>query len=240
MKRVYQIFKDRLMKGRGAKQGFSVICAFNDEQKLNTYLMRSLREQTIPFELLAIDNTTGLYPCAAGILNETAKKARHDYLMFVHQDVALLSPKWLKNAANVLRKLPAFGAAGVAGKSAVGLPASVYHGSPPFSVSPTSLKRPVAVQTLDGCLMIVSRNIFSQVQFDEKTCDSWYFYVANFCLDLARLGYKIYVLPQKIYHESTGPVNRDVFEKTRQAMIRKHRNHTAKIYTTMGDWETQP
>jgi len=158
--------------------------------------------------------------------------------MFVHQDVALPHPGWLKEAQRTINRLSRFGAAGVAGGSVTGLTASVSHGNPPRDVVPDAPKIPIPVQTLDGCLMIVPKRLFSRIQFDAITCTSWYFYVANYCLDLARLGYRAYVLPHKIYHESPGPSDPKVYEKTIQAMIGKHKGHVERIYTTMGVWDT--
>jgi hypothetical protein len=235
---VFRSIKQWLLRGRKEKKGFSIICVYNNRQKLNEYLIRSLNQQTVPFELLAFDNTGGGAISAARILNETARKARFEYLMFVHQDVALDSNDWLANVQRDLGSLYRLGAAGVAGKNENGLAASVSHGNPPFFVGPENLHESVRVQTLDGCLMIVPRKIFSRISFDEKTIEGWYLYVVDYCLDLTRLGYSIYVLPHQIYHESTGPRDSSVYLKTLNNIIEKHRNHTKIIYSTVGEWKT--
>ena len=84
---------------------FSIICVFNNSKKLDQYLIKSLEQQTVPFELITIDNTEGNYRAAAPVLNQAAKSARHEYLMFVHQDVALDSEDWLARAANDMKTL---------------------------------------------------------------------------------------------------------------------------------------
>jgi hypothetical protein len=216
--------------------GFSIICAYNSREKLEKYLVKSLSNQTAPFELLTIDNTKEDYISAPHILNKTAGKARFEFLMFVHQDVALGSETWLENALKDMESLPNLGAAGVAGKSEKGFAASVTHGNPPFFTGDEKLTAPVEVQTLDGCLMIVPTKIFRKFSFDEKTIDGWYLYIADYCLELARRGYKNYVLPQQIYHESTGPKDPHLYEKTLLKILQKHWPHTKMIYTTMGEW----
>jgi GT2 family glycosyltransferase len=237
MRVVFQSIRQWFPRGRKAEKRISIICAYNNLKKLNDYLIQSLNKQNAPFELLTIDNAGGDFTSAARILNEAAKKAKYEYLMFVHQDVALDSNTWLANVQTDLGSLYRLGAAGVAGKGKDGLAASVRHGNPPYFAGPERLRRPARVQTLDGCLMIVPREIFKRISFDETTCDGWYLYVGDYCLDLTRLGYRIYVLPHQIYHESTGPCDRSVYEKARKNIIEKHRYHTKMIYTTIGDWE---
>jgi hypothetical protein len=72
----------------------------------------------------------------------------------------------------------------------------------------------------------------------EETCSGWYLYVADYCLTLKRHGCKVYVLPNEIYHKSTGPADREVYGETVSNMIRKHREHVPTIYTTVGEWPT--
>ncbi|MFZ5564191.1 MAG: glycosyltransferase [Thermodesulfobacteriota bacterium] len=218
--------------------GFSIICVFNDRKKLSRYLIQSLKLQKTRYELIAIDNRQNIFPCAATVLNETAARARYDLLMFVHQDVALLSDTWLTDAQNNIESLDNFGGAGVAGNGPQGVVAGIFHGTPPKPVGRVRITKPMPVQTVDGCLLIVPKNLFLGTGFDERTCPGWYLYVANFCLDMARQGRHIYVLPREVYHESTGPGNSRVLDETRKNIIQKHRDHVGMIYTTMGEWST--
>ena len=149
--------------------GFSIICVFNDQSKLNDYLVRSLQMQEARFELLTIDNRGGEITCGAKVLNKTALNAKYDHLMFVHQDVALGSVTWLSDVQRDIGYLSRFGAAGVAGKSETKFAASVSHGIPPQFVGPKRLTEAVPVQTLDGCLIIVPKKVFLKNGFDEKT-----------------------------------------------------------------------
>ncbi len=238
MKAALQSFRQRFLRGSKTAQGISVICAYNNREKLDQYLIDSLNRQDSPFELLIIDNTQGRYPSAAEILNETARKARYDYLMFVHQDVTLLSGTWLADAQRSLRHLRRLGAAGAAGNGRRGPAASVLQGNPPSRAVRKKLRKPVPVQTLDGCLMIVPAEVFQKIAFAEKAVSGWYLYTANYCLDLIRAGYLIYVLPYPIYHESTGPSDPNSYERARQNLMERHRDHMRVIYTTIGTWET--
>ena len=115
--------------GPAEKPGFSIICAHNDQAKLDRFLLDSLREQSTPYEILTVDTSRGGYECAARILNVTALSARYDYLMFVHHDIALRGSDWLARVHDTLSTLGNFGAAGVAGHSEGGI-GSTYGMAP--------------------------------------------------------------------------------------------------------------
>jgi len=87
--------------------------------------------------------------------------------------------------------------------------------------------------------MIVHKQTFSRVCFDEETVDGWYLYVANYCLDLIRHGYKNYVLPHHIYHESSGFNDRRLYQNAMDKIIGRHRDHIKVVYTTVGRWKTR-
>jgi len=217
----------------------TVICVYNDRKKLDRYLLKSLKEQKVLYELITVDNTGGQYSSAAEILNETAEKAKGDYLMFVHQDVELSSTTWLIDAEDTVSKLRRFGAAGVAGRSSQGrFNAMVWTGSPPCFLDSEKLTMPMQVQTVDGALMITLAELFRQVRFDTKVCSGWYFYVAEYCLQLARYGRGVYVMPHEVYHESPGPSDPEVYADTVRKILEKHRNHVEVFHTTVDSWNT--
>lgn len=217
-------------------QGVSVICVYNDAQKLSKFLQASLEKQTYPFELIAIDNRQGQYTAAGTTLNAAARQARFPYLVFAHQDVAFISMHWLRKAIRIIRKFDKPGLYGVAGNGSTGMVASVFHGSPPAPAGPSPATM-VEVQTLDGCLVILSKAIHDKLPFDESL-KGWYLHVENYCLDLARYGYKSYVLPFAIYHESTGPATPKAYESEHNYLLRKHRSFVKVVYATVGEWRT--
>lgn len=220
------------------RSGFSIICAFNDQEKLDRFLLESLRKQTAPYEILIVDNRGGAYKSAPRILNETGAKAKFDYLLFAHQDVALSGSAWLADALRSLRELGEFGAAGVAGHGPGGFRASVWQGHPPRFIARKRIEQPEPVQTLDGCLLIVPKSVFIEQDFDEETCRGWHLYVADYCLDLARRRLPVVVLPHEVVHESAGPSDPGVYAVTLGNILKKHRDHVSKVYTTLGTWDT--
>jgi GT2 family glycosyltransferase len=226
----------------------SAICVYNNRSLLERYLIRSLNNQTVNYEAIFIDNTSGRFKSAAEALNYGGEKAGGDYLMFIHQDVFLCSHSWLRNAEALLESLRNLGAAGVSGKEEGGMwtLTSVVHGKPLTLSGEIYAEKPVEVQVLDECLMIVPRSVFNTLKFDEKTCVGWHLYGVDYCLTARKLGLDIYVLPLPTYHRSTGmrkpmeiilslEAHPKEYYQTLEKLLSKHKD-VKKIFTTCGDW----
>lgn len=234
----------------------SVVCVYNNEEIFRDYLLKSLKNQNVEFELIGIDNTSNEFKSAAAALNYGGKKARNKYIMFAHQDVSFLPNSWLEDAERFLDSISDLGIAGVAGMSEIGSTNPergrniIKHGEPP-EVWPwgNRIQNPEPVQTLDECLVIVPKSTFDVLQFDEKTCEGWHLYAVDYCLSAKERGFGVYVLPMEIYHLSTGAANLKKFKwisgqlpddyyKILKKVLEKHANTSKVIYTTCGDWNT--
>ena len=238
----------------------SVICVYNNEDILNNWLLKSLKNQTVEFELIKIDNTRNTFKSAAEALNYGGNKARGNYIMFVHQDVDLSSNTWLEDVEKMLDSIPNLGIAGVAGVSeeehSLGsrVKTIIKHGIPPrpvLDIPINSFQNPEKVQTLDECLVIVPRSVFNVLAFDEKMCDDWHLYAVDYCLSARKLGFDAYAIPMFIYHQSTGILTENLFRiilslgqypkgyyQTLKKLLEKHKNQVKQIYTTTGVWST--
>lgn len=53
----------------------SIVCVYNNQDILNDWLLKSLKNQTIKFELIKIDNTRNTFKSAEEALNYGGKKA---------------------------------------------------------------------------------------------------------------------------------------------------------------------
>ena len=213
----------------------SVVCVYNDKATLDSLLLASLARQDAAFDLTCLDNTSGQYACAATALNEAGRGAANDIVMFVHQDVELLSPMWLADAERMGRSLGPGATAGVGGVDDRGRGwSSVWSGNPRRVAGGHSPTSPTAVQTLDGCLVIVFQDAFTTTRFDADTCSGWHLYVADYCLSRRRSGHTSFVLPLPVYHRSMGPAA-NVLQDTANAIVRKHVAHSPRIVTTVGE-----
>jgi hypothetical protein len=238
----------------------SIVCVYNNERLLADFLLDSLHRQTVHYELITIDNTEKQFTSAAQALNCGGRKARGNYIMFVHQDIRLCSNEWLNDAETMLDSLPNLGVAGIAGRRGGGcILANLTNGTPPTAAGTQIGAEPVAVQTLDECLVIVPRGVFNVLQFDEITCDGWHLYAVEYCVSSTLLGFALYVLPFYTYHASEGasstptelvdrlishcPMTVPTFLPKEyylalKKVLKKHKNNVSKIHTVFGDWST--
>ena len=230
---------------------FSIVCVYNNEKVLNDYLLRGLKEQTSSFELIKVDNTAGTIKSLAEGLNRGGRSAKGDYIIFMHQDVYLMSGEWLEKAEFFLRKIPDLGVAGIAGMRKAKTAGVFKVGTIPVEnrvcfiyqgpekepkVYGNTFTEPIEVQTLDGQLLIVPGSVFANIQFDEKTCDGWHLYDADYSLSVKKAGLKAYVLPLPVWHLSSGFLDNEYY-MTLNKILKKHRREKV-IYTTCGLWYT--
>ncbi|MDD1761182.1 MAG: glycosyltransferase family protein [Methanothrix sp.] len=218
----------------------SVICVYNNKAILDSYLLKGINGQTASYELILLDNTSGIFKSAAGALNQGGSSAKGDYLMFVHQDVLLSSKDWLGTVASRLDRLPKLGIAGVAGARGPGrcVVTNLMQGDPPVSAGHVQIDRPEAVQTLDESLVLIPREVFRKLKFDEVICDDWHLYAVEYCLSARKLGYNVYVIPDGAYHHSPGTSLSWKYYRILGKLLNKHRDVYPVIFTTCGNWKT--
>jgi len=236
----------------------SIVSVYNNKKILNDYLLKSLKSQSVDYELITLDNTKGRFKSAAEALNYGREKAKGEYIMFVHQDVDLCSNIWLEKAEKMLDDLPNLGIAGVAGMSERGKNTKergkniIKHGIPAVTWPwGNPIQEPALVQTLDECLIIIPQSVFDVLKFDEQVCDDWHLYAVDYCLCAIKMGLGAYAIPLSIYHRATGSLHRkDYFRiflegplpagyyRTLKKLLKKHKTYFKHIYTTTGNWNT--
>ena len=218
----------------------SIICVYNNRDILEKYLMNSLKIQSIDYELILVDNTSGKFSSAAEALNYGGSKTNGQYIMFIHQDFDFKSSHWLEEVENSLNTLENFGVAGVAGKYDRNCISNIKTGIPPILAGPIQITEPTEVLTIDECVIIVPKKLFMEIQFDEITCDNWHLYGVDYCLTAKNAGFKVYVLPMDGYHESPGySFSGETYYPILKKLVKKHKNNYKTIYTTTGSWRTR-
>ena len=242
---------------------FDIVCVYNDPAVLNELLLSSLeRESSDLYSLHLVDNTQGVFSCAADAFNHALPQCRGRWVMFVHQDVAFLETDWLRHCAGMLLSIEPFGVAGVAGmvptpkiynmlrgRNIVHTGASLQSGE--FWPWGKRIALPERVQTVDELLFVVPRKLLDLMGFQPKVTPGWHLYAVNCCLDAAAFqGQNTYVLPLPIYHRSSGinkskwqifkslgPLPGDYY-RTLKYVTARHRPHCPVIYTTCSHWHT--
>lgn len=219
----------------------SIVCVYNNKEILDDHLLKSLKKQSVDYELILVDNTENKFKSAAEALNYGGKKAKGKHIMFVHQDIDLSSDNWLKNAEDTLNSIPDLGIAGVAGKINIkkGIITNIKDGIPPRYAGTTKIQNVMRVQTLDECLFIIPNSIFQMFNFDVELCDDWHMYAVDYCLDVMKRGFYVYVLPLSLYHRSSGFSVSKEYYSTVKKILTKYKDDYNWIYTTMGDWNTK-
>ena len=216
----------------------SIVCAYNNKKILDNFLLKSLKNQSVDYELILMNNTENRFKSAAEALNYGGDRAKCKYIMFVHQDIDLSSNTWLEKAEKILDSTQKLGIAGVAGKiNKDDIITNIQHGKVPQAAGNCQINSPIKVQTLDECLVIIPKSIFKLLKFDKKVCNDWHLYAADYCLSVENIDFNAYIIPMYLYHLSEGSLS-DKYYSTAEKLIKKHGTNNKWICTTMGDWNT--
>ncbi|MGH9842664.1 MAG: glycosyltransferase [Blastocatellia bacterium] len=208
----------------------SVICVFNDKDVLEKTALKGLANQTSRHEIIAIDNRDSSFSSAASALNHGARQAKGSWLLFIHQDVLLLSDDWLESAEKMLDRERPGGWAGVAGCDAEGRIRGFMLDRASLLGNPFDCL--LEVQTLDECLLI-HRNDRPNGQYFDESVPGWHAYGVEACCAAIQEGKKNYVLPLPVWHDSKS-TNLEGLAEAHQYVWRKHGARLGKIYTTCG------
>ena len=208
----------------------SLICCTNNLKTYEEMLLKSLKMQNIEYEIVLIDNKDNKYKSASSALNAGARLSHGDYLVFAHQDITFNDPNFLRNIIKYIDELD--GIVGVAGSlNENGVITNLRQGPHNDLGGVLTLSEPTKVQTLDEVLIACHKLIYDQIKFDEVTCDDWHLYGVDFCLSAAGEGIGSYVIPDEIYHKSSGQISMG-YALTLRKVLKKHRKSYYKIFTT--------
>lgn len=212
----------------------SIICVFNDKNILEENLINSLEYQNEEYELILLDNRTNKFSSAAEALNFGANQAKGDLFIFSHQDIKFYKNN-LKDIKRYCEGLKNLGIAGVQGVSEEnnGRPISnIYSGIPPEKAFDMEFNEIKYTQTLDELLLIIPKEVFDKYQFDNKTCNHWHLYGADYCLNIKNHGFDVVILPITLYHRSKGESMSLEYFKTLKKLLKKYKNIYPRVYTT--------
>lgn len=215
----------------------SVICVSNNLGVANSMLIKSLKNQTIAYEMILMDNTHNQYSSAAKALNAGAIKANGDILVFAHQDIEIGDPDFFKHVIeyNKQNEHAIFGLAGATQEGLIYT--NITQGPERIKAGAAEIQEPTVVQTLDEVMLIVPRSLFDKLNFDEETCDDWHLYAVDYSLSAAAHGYQSFVIPSNVYHLSVGTLSYG-FAKTLRKVVNKHKDHYVRIETTCASTKT--
>lgn len=217
----------------------SIVTVYNNKEILDEYLIKSLNEQSVDYDLILVDNSTGKFSSAAAALNHGAGKTSGNYIAFIHQDVSFDS-EFLHELEETILGIDNLGIAGLAGVSedTPGVISNIKQGESLELVGKNRIENPTKVQTLDECLIVIPKSVFDILKFDEVTCDDWHLYGVDYSLSAINQRYDSYVLPLSIHHRSPGYSMSEGYDVTLKKLLKKHKKNYKMIYTPLGNYNT--
>jgi hypothetical protein len=180
----------------------SIICVFNDLEVRRRNLDRSIErhhdEATV--EYLPIDNVDGSFATAGAALNHGASLAKHDHLVFVHQDVYLHSLRALEEAAGALADDEDIGILGAIGVESTGRLVGRVRDRVVLLGEPAG--EPTDVDSLDELLFMIPRRLFRREPLSESPELAWHAYAVEYGLRVRSLGLRVCALDIPLTHNS--------------------------------------
>jgi hypothetical protein len=201
-----------------ARAPVSIVCVANDIGVRERCLDRSIADhlhEAPETEYLPIDNSAGAFASAGEALNHGASTARHDVLVFVHQDVYLHSLAALEEAAGMLAARPDIGMHGSVGIAADGRIVGRMRDRVVLVGEPT--REPVAVDSLDEVLFMVPREDLLRAPLAESPDLAWHAYAVEYGMRVRAQGRLVTAGPIPLTHNSMS-VNLDRLDAAHRAV----------------------
>lgn len=182
------------------------------------------------YELCVIDNSHNEYNIYTAY-NEGVRRAKGDILCFMHEDILFRSEDWGKVLEESFEQESRVGCIGVVGIQYLPKqPIAMWHASAGvggvlqgqkdekgnYYVSndlDPDIKGLTEVASLDGCFIVIKRELFSVIEWDAKTYGGFHIYDMDICMQVLQTGYKICVEPSIIIeHQSFGNATKEWYD----------------------------
>lgn len=211
----------------------TVICCTNNIKALKNELMKSLSTQTVPYDLIVINNKDHSFSSCSAAYNSAICKVKTKYVIFSHQDITLLKNDTLEKYIEYLDKIKTGDILGVAGTqfNIQGVLTSIFHGKINQRAGKRMLHGIAKCDTLDECFFGGLTETFIKYPFNEKLCDDWHLYSVERCLHNKARGHNVYVCECDLLHSSTGKVTYAFYSNFRR-LCKAYNKYYPEIYTT--------
>lgn len=176
------------------------------------------------YEIICIDNSSNQYSmCSA--YNEGVRRANGEYLCFMHEDIRFLSGNWGGVAVRELSN-EKVGMIGLIGSTYYDRSMSYWCHSP-FCVGHNWVGKehrvfskhttPVDVVTADGLWLVIARDMFRFIRWDEDLFTGFHMYDMDISMQVLKTGRRIRVVPEvEINHWSNGVFSRSFYDACMQ------------------------
>jgi hypothetical protein len=169
-----------------------------------------------PYELIATDNR-GSAKGICQVYNEAATKARYDILCFIHEDIIIKTNDWGKKLIELFKD-PKLGLVGVAGSGYRPITPTKWGGIGGRTTHKNIIQtfknsdKPdhhyyinpkdeilSDVTCVDGVWLTTTKNVASEIKFDEDTFKGFHLYDMDFCMSVIQ-KYKVAVTYEILIH----------------------------------------
>lgn len=207
------------------RQPVSIVTVFNDREMRRSCLDRSIeahRRDALDVDFVPVDNVGGRFSSAGAALNHGASLARHEHVVFVHQDVFLHSLRALEEAAGLLTRDPAIGLLGAVGVTADGRFVGRVRDRVMLLGDPAP--EPIDVDCVDELLFIIPRRVLDQEPLSEDAALAWHAYAVEYGLRVRAHGLRVCAMNIPVTHNSlTGNLAR--LQEAYQAVMHRYPEH---------------
>lgn len=189
----------------------------------------------IPYEIISIDNRNAERGLCA-VYNSAAKKAKFEFLCFMHEDIEIKTAGWGKKVIDHFKKDKLLGLIGVIGSA---YKSSIFSGWAPYGDTPSTIDYGTLIQSykhqniptahyysnpenaiireaavLDGVWLCTRKTVFEKHPFDEHTFNGFHCYDIDLSLSISR-NFKVAVIFDVLLeHYSEGKFDREWAEAT--------------------------
>ena len=189
------------------------------EQCLDSSIERH-RSEVNDLDYVLVDNRDGAIPSAGAAFNFGASRARHDHLVFVHQDVVLHSLAALERAAAILEADHSIGLLGAIGVARRGRLVGRIRDR--VVLIGERAVGPVDVDAIDEVFFMVPRRVFDRQRLSESQAIAWHAYAVEYGLRLRRDGLRVCAVDVPLTHNSLS-INTEHFETAYDELARAYR-----------------
>lgn len=215
-----------------SEDGLSLICVWTDEGLLDA-LRESLAGQTVPIELIALDNRDAKFPNAVSAFRRGIEEAKYANFVFLHQDIEFLDDATLSRLLRLMQDNPLalYGVAGTSGdKREDIILSSIIEG--PLKKSYETLRTEVQeASCLDECCFALNECVLDVIGFDERACYGWHFYAVDLSLQAHLHGIPCFVVRSEVWHKSSGTLD-SIYWRNQAVIERKYRSSYKSIRPT--------
>lgn len=181
--------------------GLSIVCVFNDASVRKECLDDSIAAYRGPIDIdyIPIDNMAQAFSTAGAALNHGVSLARHDVVVFAHQDVYLNSVDRLAQVASFLDvdDWALLGANGVTGAGE-----NVGRIQDRVQLIGRSAPTPIDVDSLDEVLFMARRSLLTEHRLSEELDLAWHAYAVEYSLRLRKGGLRVGAVDMGATHNS--------------------------------------